>query len=191
MLYYWLHILYLYIGSRFFWKKQEVTTDISRRHRVNILDCDSMKYMANSRYLQYMDFIRFEKMFRSPLYENTAKKGMFGVLGSQKIIYKRPMKIGSTFTITLVLEAWDEKWFYHKQIFEQQDELCAIGYTKAAFWKNKKLQNLASIFEQCGIAEKTREIPPEVALLFDADYELVKNKNNFYKNKLNKNLKTK
>lgn len=179
MLYYWFHILYLYIGSRFFWKKQEVTTDISRSYRVNILDCDSMRYMANSRYLQYMDFIRFEKMFRSPLYENAARKGMFGVLGSQKIIYKKPLRLGSKFTITLLLEGWDKKWFYHKQIFEQKGELCAIGYTKAGFWKHKKLQDLAFIFEKCGITEKKRKISREVALLFEDDYELVKNKKPF------------
>jgi acyl-CoA thioesterase FadM len=174
MIYYWLHILYLYIGSKLFWKKLDVTTDLIRKHRVNILDCDSLHYMANSRYLYYMDFIRLEKLFRSSLYENTIKKGMFPVLGSQKIIYKKPLKIGSTFTITLALEGWDDKWFYHRQIFSQNSQVCAIGYTKAAIWKNKKAQDLKPILEDCGVTAREMKVSPPIALLFENDYQLLK-----------------
>lgn len=175
MIYYWLHILYLYTGSNFLWKKLDVTTDLIRKHRVNILDCDSLRYMANSKYLYYMYFIRFEKLFRSSLYENTFKKGMFPVLGSQKIIYKNPLKLGSTFNIALVLEGWDEKWFYHKQIFTQNDQVCAIGYTKAAIWKNNKTQDLKPILENCGVTAREMKVPEQMTLLFENDYQLLKN----------------
>ena len=92
MIYYWLHLIYIYIGSNFFWKKIDLDSDLTRIRRVSILDCDSLRYMANSKYFYYMDFIRFEILFRSKLYENTFKKGIFPVLGSQKIIYKKPLK---------------------------------------------------------------------------------------------------
>ena len=174
MICYWLHILYLYIGSRVFWSKTDVCSNLTRTYRASIFDCESLRYMSNSRYLQYMDFIRFEKMFRSPLYENTFKKGMFGVLGSQKIIYKKPLKMGSKFTLTLVLEGWDSKWFYHKQIFSQKECVCAIGYTKAAFWKNQKPQDLPSIFKECGVTENERKVPFAIAHLFEYDYQLLK-----------------
>ncbi len=133
MLYYWLHLLYIVIVSKLFWSKVDLTSNQTRKRRISILDCDTFRYMSNSKYAYYMDFIRFEKMFRSKLNDNTVKKGMFTVLGSQKIIYKKPLKMWSTFHITLVLEGWDYKWVYHKQFFTQNDQVCTIGYTRAAF----------------------------------------------------------
>ena len=135
-------MIYIYIGSRLFWKKVKPTSDLTRTRRVNILDCESFRFMANSKYFYYMDLIRYEVVFRSKLYDNTIKKGMFGVLASQKIIYKKPLKILKKFNITLKLEGADEKWVYHQQIFEQSGQICAIGYTKAGFWKNKKAQDM-------------------------------------------------
>uniref|UniRef100_UPI004048D18D acyl-CoA thioesterase n=1 Tax=Mariniflexile sp. TaxID=1979402 RepID=UPI004048D18D len=174
MLYYWLHLLYIFIGSKLFWRKVDMTENLTRKRRVNILDCDTFRYMANSKYAYYMDFIRFEILFRTPLFDNTVKKGMFAVLGSQKIIYKKPLKRWSVFTITLVLEGWDDKWVYHRQIFEQHNEVCAIGFTKAAFWKDKKVQNVDSILKNSGIT-KTEMVPSASILsLFEPDHKLLK-----------------
>jgi acyl-CoA thioesterase FadM len=121
-----------------------------------------------------MDFIRLEILFRSNLYLNTFKKGMFPVIGSQKLIYKKPMKRWSKFTITLIVEGWDEKWVYHRQIFKQNGEVCAIGVTKLAFWKNKKSQNIRRIIADSGV--KITEMNPSVEVLdmFKNDYEIIK-----------------
>ncbi|WP_339895286.1 acyl-CoA thioesterase [uncultured Algibacter sp.] len=174
MFYYWLHIIYIFICSKLFWDKVDATSTISRTRRVSILDCDSLRFMANSRYLYYMDLIRFEITFRSKLYENTIKKSMFGVLGSQKIIYKKPLKRWSQFKITLVLEGWDDKWVYHSQIFEQNNEICAVGYTKAAFWKNKKVQDIKKILSDSGVQESERKVPEAIQNIFKDDYNLLK-----------------
>ncbi|MCK0190165.1 thioesterase family protein [Arenibacter sp. F20364] len=122
-----------------------------------------------------MDFIRFEKMFRSKLFKNTVKKGMYAVLGSQKIIYKRPLKMWSTFKITLILEGWDDKWVYHSQVFEQEDQVCAIGYTKAAFWKDKKAQDIRMILKKCGVTTTEMATPQRIRDVFKGDYDLLKN----------------
>ena len=174
MIYYWLHIIYLFIGSRFFWSKQKVTSDFTRTRFVSILDCDSLRFMANSKYLYYMDFSRFEKVFRSNLYQNTIKKGMYGVLGSQKIIYKKPLRRWTKFQITLKLEGWDNKWVYHKQTFTQNGDIHAIGYTKAGFWKNKKIQNMEVILGNCG-HKSSPIISTEISNLFKDDRILLKN----------------
>jgi len=121
-----------------------------------------------------MDFIRFEKMFRSQLYNNTVKKGMFAVLGSQKIIYKKPLKRWTVFQITLVLEGWDDKWVYHKQVFEQNNQVYAIGYTKAAFWKDKRAQDIRTILKNCGVTTTEMKISKEIHDIFNSDYELLK-----------------
>jgi acyl-CoA thioesterase FadM len=174
MIYYWLHIIYIFIGSKFFWKRVDIKSNLSRTRSVGILDCETFRYMTNSKYFYYMDFIRFEIMFRSDLYKNTVKKGMFAVLGSQKIIYKKPIKLWSKFNITLVLEGWDDKWVYHKQVFEQNNEVCAVGYTKAAFWKQKKAQNIKDILVSSGIEMTRMNVPDDVLNIFKDDYNIIK-----------------
>ncbi|MFT4839438.1 MAG: acyl-CoA thioesterase FadM [Oleispira sp.] len=174
MIYYWIHVLYIFIGSTFFWKKVGLESDFTRTKRVGILDCESLKYMANSKYFYFMDFIRLEILFRTKLYENTFKKGMFPVIGSQKLIYKKPMKIWSTYSLTLVVEGWDDKWVYHRQTFKQNGDVYAIGFTKLAFWKNKKAQNMRNIIADSGV--QTTEMTPslEVLSMFKNDYEIIK-----------------
>ena len=167
-------MIYIYVGSKFFWKKIELDSDHTRIRKVSILDCDSLKYMANSKYFYYMDFIRFEVLFRSKLYENTFKKGIFPVLGSQKFIYIKPLKRWAIFSITLVLEGWDEKWVYHRQIFKHKNKVYAIGFTKAAFWKNNKAQNMTKILTDSGVQKTKMNPSSEILNVFKNDYEIVK-----------------
>lgn len=174
MVYYWLHLLYIFVCSKLLWKDVDLISDQSRNRRVSLLDCDTFRYMSNAKYAYYMDFIRFEKMFRSKLFANTVKKGIYPVLGSQKIIYKRPIKMWTTFKITLVMEGWDNKWVYHSQVFEQHNQVCAIGYTKAAFWKNKKAQDLKTILKNCGVNTVEMKVPEEIHDLFNSDYHLLR-----------------
>lgn len=177
MLYYWLHMLYIFIGSKLFWSKVDLTEDLTRKRRVNILDCETLRYMNNSKYTNYMDFIRFEMMFRTPLLDHTVKKGMFAVLGSQKIIYKKPLKRWSSFTITLTLEGWDDKWIYHRQIFMQNNEVCAIGFTKVTFWKDKKAQDVGAIIKNCGVSISKMTASQDVLNMFENDYQILKQAN--------------
>lgn len=174
MIYYWIHMLYIYIGSRIFWKKIKPSSKLTRTRRVNILDCESFRFMANSKYFYYMDLIRYEVVFRSKLYNNTVKKGMFGVLASQKIIYKKPLKMFKKFHITLSLEGSDDKWVYHKQIFKQNGQTCAIGYTKAGFWKNKKAQNINQILLKSEPEYVIKPPSKDILNMFKDDYHLLK-----------------
>lgn len=175
MIYYWVHMIYIYIGSRLFWKKIKPTSELTRTRRVNILDCESFRFMANSKYFYYMDLIRYEVVFRSKMYDNTVKKGMFGVLASQKIIYKKPLKMFKKFDITLKLEGTDDKWVYHRQTFKQHNQVCAIGFTKAGFWKNKKAQDMNEILVHSDPTYQPKSPPAEVLRMFENDYETLKN----------------
>ena len=174
MLYYWLHLVYVYLASRFIWKSIPLDKDHTRSRIVSMFDCEAFRYMANSRYFYYMDLIRFEVVFRSSLYAHTIKKGMTGVLASQKIIYKKPLKMWKRFEITLQLDGSDEKWVYHRQIFKQGGQVCAIGFTKAGFWKNKKAQNMRQILIDSGVEDKIRQPSAEMRSLFENDYQFIK-----------------
>lgn len=174
MIYYWLHIAYIFIGSRFFWKKVNLELDLTRSRRVSILDCEAFRFMANSKYFYYMDLIRLEILFRSDLYKGTIKKGMFPVLGSQKIIYKKPLKRWTKFDITLVLEGWEDNWVYHRQVFKRNNEIYAIGITKVGFWKNHKTQNMRKIIADSGISFKEMPVSQDIIDLFKNDYDIIK-----------------
>lgn len=173
MVYYWFRLIQTFVTSRFFSKKIQVDSSITRTRRVSFFDCEGLRFMANSRYLFYMDFIRYEVLFRSPLYKNTVKKGMFAVLGSQKIIYRRPLRMWSKFDLSVEIEGADEKWAYHKQVFSQDGNICAIGYTKLAFWKNRESQSMTDILKACGHKEPPRPPKPKVLALFSSDYDLL------------------
>jgi hypothetical protein len=84
------------------------------------------------------------------------------------------MKRWSKFTITLVVEGWDEKWVYHRQIFQQNGEVCAIGFTKLAFWKNKKTQNIRRIIADSGVQRTKMNPSVEVVDMFKNDFEIIK-----------------
>lgn len=174
MIYYWFHLFCIYMCGKFVWKKVDLGEDLSRTRRVSILDCEALKYMSNTRYFYYMDFIRFEILFRTKLYDNTFKKGIYPTLGSQKIIYKKPLKRWSKFKITLVLEGWDDKWVYHKQIFTQNNQVYAVGITKVAFLKKNKTQNIRKIIADSGLKNPEMNPPQEVLNMFKDDYEILK-----------------
>jgi len=174
MLYYWLHVAHVFLSSKFFHKKVDVESDLIRNRRVSILDCEGLRYMANSRYLLYMDLIRYELLFRTKLYAATVSKGLLPILGAQKIIYKKPLKRWTKFSITLILEGWDDKWAYHRQVFQQNNEVCAIGYTKVAFWKNKKVQDMREILFETGVTKKEMNPSATIRNIFDSDSELLK-----------------
>lgn len=163
------------MGSRFFWKKVNLEENLTRTRRVNILDCEAFRFMANSKYFYYMDLIRFEILFRSDLYKNTIKKGMFPVLGSQKIIYKKPLKRWAKFDISLVLEGWEDNWVYHRQVFKHNNEVYAIGITKVGFWKKHKIQDMSKIISDSGIKKRDMIVSTDILNLFKNDYDFIKN----------------
>ncbi len=173
MIYYWLHIVYVFLGSRLFWSKLPVDAVLTRKRRVSIFDCEAFRLMANSKYFYYMDLIRFELLFRSPLYGQTVGKRIFPVLASQKIIYKSPLKIWSRFEITLHLEGWDEKWAYHRQVFTQEGKICAVGFTKVGFWKDKKIQSMTSIIAKCGASQAPRAPNDSIQNIYFNDHSFL------------------
>jgi len=121
-----------------------------------------------------MDFIRLELTFKSNLFDNTIKKRITPILGSQKIIYKKPLKLWDTFTVTLKNEGWDDKWVYHSHVFKKKNIIYAIGYTKVAFWKNKEIQNLRAIISDCEIKYLAKTPNAEIKNIFNNDSKLLK-----------------
>jgi acyl-CoA thioesterase FadM len=91
--------------------------------------------MTVAKYPIYMDFIRWELIARSKLYKAIVQRRLAPSLGSQKIIYRRPLKIGSKFDVILESAGMDDKWVYYVHYFQQDDEIKSIGVARTFVWK--------------------------------------------------------
>jgi len=145
---------------------------IRRTFRVRLFDSDGLRVMTASRYPAYMDFLRWEMIARSPMYHAIVKRGLAPTLGSQKLIYRKPLKVWTRFTVELELAGWDDKWIYHIHRFEQHGEIKAIGITRALIWKRDVPSALADILREVG-SPPTKDPPAWVLSLFAQDKDIV------------------
>lgn len=171
MLYYWYNILKILILKNF-QTKIAYNQTISRTFRVGIFDCDGLRVMTASKYPIYMDFLRWELMARSSYLKLMLKRGLAPALGSQKIIYRKPLKIGTKFDIVLESVGIDDKWIYHVHYFEQNNEVKAIGITRAIPWKKDVSVHVPDFTRELGATEITKP-PPWVLKLFEEDNEIM------------------
>ncbi|MGM5470108.1 acyl-CoA thioesterase [Flavobacteriaceae bacterium LMO-SS05] len=175
MIYYWYTILKILILRNF---QSEVSYDqtIRRTFRVGPFDCDGLRVMTAAKYPIYMDFIRWELIARSKIFKAVVKRGLAPTLGSQKIIYRKPLKIWSKFDLILESVGTDDKWIYNVHYFEQDNEVKAIGITRALIWKRDVPTALVDIMKEIGATEITN--PPEWVLnIFREDKEILEHAN--------------
>ncbi|MGB5229655.1 MAG: acyl-CoA thioesterase, partial [Eudoraea sp.] len=108
---------------RNFQSSLEAGETFKRTFKVRLFDCDGLRVMTAWKYPAYMDFMRWELIARSKLYRAIVKRGLAPTLGSQKIIYRKPLKLWTKFDVVLKTAGWDDKWVYHIHKFEQDGEL--------------------------------------------------------------------
>ncbi len=174
MLYYWYRIIRILI-ERKFQKEVDVEEELTRTFRVGIADCDGLRVMAAFKYAAYMDFIRWEMIARSKLYNEIVLKGLAPTLGSQKIVYRKPLKRWTKFTIRLQTVGWDEKWVYNVHKFEQKGEIKAVGITRALWWKKDKPQILSTVLENIGVKNLNKKPPQWILDIFENDTKIIAN----------------
>lgn len=172
MLYYWYRIVRILI-ERNFQQQISIEDELTRTFRCRLFDCDGLRVMAAFKYAAYMDFIRWEMIARSKLYNEIVLKGLAPTLGSQKIIYRKPIKLWTKFTVRLQTVGWDEKWVYHVHKFEQRGEIKAIGITRALIWKKDKPQILKESLKNMGLPNLEKTPPDWVIDLFHNDKNII------------------
>lgn len=172
MIYYWFTIIKILVLRNF---QSSVNYDetIRRTFRVGLMDCDGLRVMTASKYAVYMDFIRWELIARSQLFKAIVKRGLAPSLGSQKIIYRKPLKVWSKFDVVLESVGWDEKWVYFVHNFEQNKEVKAVGVVRALVWKRDIPSVLSEIMNEIG-APLSRTPPEWVSEMFKEDKEIIR-----------------
>jgi acyl-CoA thioesterase FadM len=172
MIHYWYMIAKIMVLRKI---QQPVAFDatLERSYRVRLFDCDGLRVMTASRYPAYMDFIRWELIARSPLFGAIVKRGLAPTLGSQKLIYRRPLKRWTRFKLRLEMVGWDDKWVYHLHHFTQEGRIHAIGVTRALIWKRDVPSLLADVIREAGGPSSAKAPPGWVNDLFVNDTTLL------------------
>jgi acyl-CoA thioesterase FadM len=120
----------------------------------------------------YMDFIRWEMIARSPLFGTMLRRGLAPTLGSQKLIYRKPLRLWTRFEVVLELAGYDDKWMYHIHRFVQGGELRAVGITRALIWKRDVPAAMAELLAAVG-ATGAMPAPEWVVALFASDRDVL------------------
>lgn len=171
MFHYWFTIGRM-LASRYMRPRVRYDETIRRRFRVRLFDCDGFRVMTAAKYPMYMDFIRWEMIARSKLFDAIVRRGLAPTLGSQKLIYRRPLKVWSTFEVELELAGFDDKWIYHIHRFVQNGEIRALGITRALIWKRDVPTAMSELLTIVGAVDP-KPAPKWVLELFAADREIL------------------
>lgn len=163
MIYYWYRHLWALIRRKVKpW--QDLPLSVQESFRVGLLDVDPYGVMFAARYPVYMDIVREAAIYQSTLSQSMFKRGLVPFLGSQKLIYRRPLKVGSRFTVRMETVGWDDKWIYQVYRFEQREKLMAMGVTRALLWQNGTKGSRTEMLREANLA--VRQEPPDWVLAY-------------------------
>jgi acyl-CoA thioesterase FadM len=173
MLFYWYNVIKIFL-LRYTKKRLDVNRPFIKKFRVNLFDCDGLRVMAAYKYFIYMDYARWEQFARTDLYHAVLTRKLAPSLGSQKIIYRKPIKRGTRVSMHVEIAGWDTRWFYHVHTFMQKNEIKAIGVTRGLFWRKDKLNTLEEIVQSAGFSNTKKDPPDWVLQLFENDSQIIR-----------------
>jgi acyl-CoA thioesterase FadM len=127
----WWRLLIIFISSIF--RKRIRLTDISNlSFRVWPQETD-MKYMNNASFWTFTEMGQMDFLFRTGFLKFCRRHHWFPLVGSQKMVYKMPLKRFERFQLKSRLTYCDDKWLYFEQTFLKNDQLIANSLVKVLF----------------------------------------------------------
>lgn len=105
--------------------------------RVIPTDLDLLMHVNNGMYFSYMDFGRWDMIFRNGVYDLSRKKSWYSVVAGETIKFKKSLKLWDKFTIETQVVGHDEKYFFINQKILKKGEIMSLGLVKVRFLKEK------------------------------------------------------
>ena len=128
------------IARSFFKPRVDFADKISLILHILPNDLDINRHLNNGRYLTLLDLASIEFFLRSGVLKRAIRKGFRPMLGGLIVTYRKSLSLFERCTLTLQLEAWDERWNYFGFEFRNSDgHLAAAGYFKGALVSKKGL----------------------------------------------------
>ena len=126
-------LFWLLVTSR--WRKRLSPSDLVNRtyFRVWPTDLDPLMHMNNGVYLSLMDLGRIDFMLRLGAWGKLRRAGIYPVLASEGIRFKKSLKVFQKFHIETRVAGWDDKYFYMGQKYFVGHTLYASAMIKARF----------------------------------------------------------
>ena len=103
--------------------------------RVMPVDLDLLMHVNNGVYFSFMDFGRWNAIFRNNVYDTAKKNGWYSVVAGETIKFKRSLKLWDKFTLKTRIVGHDEKYFFIEQKFLLRNQEMARGLVKVRFLK--------------------------------------------------------
>jgi len=165
----WFRLLWMFFTARF---RSRVPLDAEFRvsFRCMPTDCDLNVHMTNSRYLVFMDLVRFELLLRSNEWRAMRKEGIGPVVGSSAIRFRRQVRPFQKFEVSIRTLSWDDRWIYLEHKLLSRGEVYSMAIVKVAFVnKNGRIpaERFAAITANFGK-------PPPISAVADAHNALDK-----------------
>jgi len=136
-------------------------------HDVSILpdrvwwsDIDELRHMNNSVYLGLLDHARLDLLLRSGAWQRIRAAGIYPVVTTQTITYRRSLELGERFTIETRIAGYDEKAVYIEQRFVRDGEVTARAYVAGRFLRDSGgVVTMAELGEITGVDVTERPAP--------------------------------
>lgn len=138
--------------------------------RVLPVDLDVLMHVNNGMYFSYMDFGRWDMIFRSGVYDKSRARGWYSVVAGETIKFKRSLKLWDKFTIKTQVIGYDDKYFFIRQTFVKDNLVHAIGMVKVRFLKFSG--GTVSTQEVLDLFKENTEIPQRVGELANEWYNM-------------------
>jgi YbgC/YbaW family acyl-CoA thioester hydrolase len=106
------------------------------RDRVWLSDIDELRHMNNSVYLGLLDHARLDLLLRSGAWTKIRAAGIYPVVTTQTITYRRSLELGERFTIETRIAGYDEKAVYIEQRFVRGGEVTARAFVAGRFLRD-------------------------------------------------------
>lgn len=134
-------------------------------------DLDLLMHMNNGKYLSLMDLGRVDLMLRCGAFSKARAQGIYPVLASATIRYRRSLQLFQPFTIKTKVLCWDEKYFFIEQKFEVRGELYTQAMVRARFLrKSGGKVSPQEIMDLIGMKEVSPPIPKSVQLWVESEH---------------------
>ncbi len=120
----------------FYCPSQSLLDPCRTRFMVWPTDLDILGHMNNGKYLSIMDLGRIDLMLRSGYFWRLFRKGIYPVVVSEGIRFRRSLQPFRPFVIDTRIEGFDERYFYIRQTFRSGEQVAAEGIVKGLFLKH-------------------------------------------------------
>jgi acyl-CoA thioesterase FadM len=127
----WCRLLLMFFSA--FFRKKILLTDTSHlSFRVWPQEADK-KYMNNASFWTITEMGQMDFLFRTGFFKICRRHHWSPLVGSQKMVYKKPLRRFERFQLKSKLKFCDDKWFYLEQTFLKNGQLIANSLIKVIF----------------------------------------------------------